>query len=1305
MAEVFKAKSFGVEGFEKILVIKRIRENLTKSEKFVDMFINEAKICVTLNHANIVQVFDLGKMEDSYFIAMEYVQGYDLATVNRFLVGSGDRLPLELGVFIISEVCKGLDYAHRRRDQNMNPVNIVHRDISPHNVLLSMEGEVKITDFGIAKAKTLLEENEHNVIKGKYAYMAPEQAQALDVDRRADIFSCGVVLYELLAGTNPLRGSDSVEIVRRAQDSDHPPLHEVAADVPEELAEIVRHAMAARSEDRYQSAARMYEDLMAFLFTTGRRVGSHDLARFMDDLHRELGAPGPQADVGRAIADAVGGEEASSVSEISYRSEEEITSVQVKLPSQMPAADDEATITTTTRTLTAQKREVTGIAVEFMAPEIPDKVRKNIEEIMISDGGHLVENQRDFIVGLFGIKIADGRDTEKAARCAIKIQKSLEIMDQPDELINGIGTGIHPGQVVLLEGKKVREDEAYFEFISSMRDLASRGAGCITASARARRLSEKYFRFESMERLTGEEEKLYRLIESRSQRELYGRFTGRKEELKKIGEILADVNTGHYRVLALKGDAGIGKTRLLHEVNERMAKTGHPYAWYEATIPVSGRIVPYQGASVMLRRILALEEIENVDRIRQSVNRLRELGLSQEEIDSCGVVLGLTTGDSVGPEERGRYLLSGMSKILTRLSRDRLSIFIWDGADSLDSESVNLIEELASGFDSGRMLLTVVYRESFSSRIQKLPVTARIALVPLNENDTAKMSLDRLGAKKASKNLLGEIVSKSGGNPLFIEEYIMALEEARQIEKKRGRISWHPERGRIEMPRTLRGLFSTRVEHLSTDQLGILQRASIIGLHFDLGLLAEVSGTGTDALKTQLSDLMSRGILIRISAEEYAFASDTIREVILDGILASDYESIHLSIAKAIEKLFAERLEKYYARLAAHYREAGEMIKAADYFIHAGDRVAAQYSHRVALEYYLEGLTIMEGLPNTDRARILGLCRTIATMSINMASIKTGLDIVEKGISISEELDDAHSLVSLYTLKGQLLVRDDHFSDAKLFFQSGLDLADDFADPAMRRDILSAIGELYLKYGDFHQAISMLEEAVTLCVATGDTAAHIQTLCTLSEGSAVAGMAEEGRKYLEEAEKLSMDYPDPMLRVRVVKAAAMGAYMQKNYGEALAASQRLREMSAEYGFALEESIAAHNMGDIYLNQGDYKRAYTFLRLSLDICREKRFSSLEMITEILLSYIDALKFESEEGLRKLEKTLEDAEETGTIWEHVQAHYFLGRIYYERGKEDVAMQHLEEVIRIGDESGNRIYDKKARELLRAMGNENP
>jgi serine/threonine protein kinase len=199
MGEVWRARSHGVEGFEKVLVIKRVLPALSQVSRFVEMFIAEAKIAVTLTHANIVQVFDLGIADGTYFLAMEYVPGADLGSALRWARKAERKFPQELSVYIVSELAKGLDYAHRRRDAELLPLGIVHRDVSPENVLLSYEGEVKLTDFGIAKSRESVYAP-RELPPGKFAYLAPEQARAEAIDVRADVYGLGSVLFELLAG-------------------------------------------------------------------------------------------------------------------------------------------------------------------------------------------------------------------------------------------------------------------------------------------------------------------------------------------------------------------------------------------------------------------------------------------------------------------------------------------------------------------------------------------------------------------------------------------------------------------------------------------------------------------------------------------------------------------------------------------------------------------------------------------------------------------------------------------------------------------------------------------------------------------------------------------------------------------------------------------------------------------------------------------------------------------------------------------------------------------------------------------------
>ena len=284
MAEVFKAKMFGVEGFEKIVAIKRILPEVAEDAEFIKMFVDEAKIAVKLQHPNVVQIFELGKIEGSYFIAMELINGKDIKTIRKRLKRVDLLMPVEQSTYIISQVCEGLDYAHRKTDEKMNPLNIVHRDISPQNMIVSYEGTVKLIDFGIAKAKSKSTKTQVGMLKGKFSYMSPEQVSGQPIDRRSDIFSLGVVFFEMLTGKRLFLGKNDVETLEKIRKAEVMPPSYFNSAVPPELDRIVLKALAKDREERYQWASEFSEDLKKFSYSSGKTFSRQDMMNFMSEF-------------------------------------------------------------------------------------------------------------------------------------------------------------------------------------------------------------------------------------------------------------------------------------------------------------------------------------------------------------------------------------------------------------------------------------------------------------------------------------------------------------------------------------------------------------------------------------------------------------------------------------------------------------------------------------------------------------------------------------------------------------------------------------------------------------------------------------------------------------------------------------------------------------------------------------------------------------------------------------------------------------------------------------------------------------
>ncbi len=284
MAEIHLAKTSGIAGFEKYVALKMIHPNFSQDEQFIQMLIDEAKITVQLQHVNIAQTFDLGRVGDTYYITMEYVDGADLYKLLRRASERGVPTPVNVAAYVGKEMATGLDYAHRKRDMSGRALRIVHRDVSPQNVLISHAGEVKLVNFGIAKATMRVRQTAVGVIKGKYYYMSPEQAWGDPLDHRSDIFSCAIVLYEMLTGQMLYLEEDLHRLLDMVRKANIAPPTTLRRDIPPQLERIVMHALSKRPDDRYQTAGDLATDLERFLHAYSPVFTASKVTAFFDKI-------------------------------------------------------------------------------------------------------------------------------------------------------------------------------------------------------------------------------------------------------------------------------------------------------------------------------------------------------------------------------------------------------------------------------------------------------------------------------------------------------------------------------------------------------------------------------------------------------------------------------------------------------------------------------------------------------------------------------------------------------------------------------------------------------------------------------------------------------------------------------------------------------------------------------------------------------------------------------------------------------------------------------------------------------------
>jgi serine/threonine-protein kinase len=287
MAQIYLARRKGPEASDELVVVKRILPHLGENKEFVQMFLDEAKIAARLAHPNIVAVYDLGAQDDSFFIAMEYIHGEDVRRMCKRAAAQGLELPVELACRVVTDACAGLDYAHKKTDPSGKPLNIVHRDVSPQNILVSFAGDVKVVDFGIAKAADQATVTRSGVLKGKYSYMSPEQAAGKRVDCRSDVFALGVVLYELLTSTRLFKRASDMQTLSAVAECKVMPPSQVNPRVPKELDPIVLKALAKEPDQRYSEALELQNALEEWMGPEQLATAPGELSAFMREVYAE----------------------------------------------------------------------------------------------------------------------------------------------------------------------------------------------------------------------------------------------------------------------------------------------------------------------------------------------------------------------------------------------------------------------------------------------------------------------------------------------------------------------------------------------------------------------------------------------------------------------------------------------------------------------------------------------------------------------------------------------------------------------------------------------------------------------------------------------------------------------------------------------------------------------------------------------------------------------------------------------------------------------------------------------------------
>ncbi len=1289
MAEVFKAKSYGVEGFEKILVIKRILPELARSQDFVDMFIHEAKLAVRLSHANVVQVFDLGKAtgevadgggpSDAYYIAMEYVHGLDLASTLARARRLGISLPVQMGVYVASEVAKGLDHAHRRRDEMLRPLGIVHRDVSPQNVLLSFEGEVKVTDFGIAKARGALDRSgPERTLQGKFGYMSPEQARGESVDARSDLFSLGTVLYECVTGVNPFTAPTTYETMRRVQACEYPPVELLRRDAPPELVTIVKTAMAPAAADRYASAGRMYEALLAFLYSQGSRYGAHDLAEFLAKFR--------ETNDGALTIGASGG----PLLEADVAGPQDRTPVEV--PTTRPASSVRASLGGRHAAINravemGERREVTGLVIE-LPREIPASVADKAANLVERWGGRVLRREAGHLAAVFGLGDPDGRDTEMATRCALVALRSIDAENPP-------GIGLHIGRIHVARSGEPTEDEKLGSLLDAARDLARVREGHAAISTAAMRQIKALFEFEPV---TDSDHPAVVpavvVLAVRGPREAFGRFVGRKDELRKIGEILAVATRRTCRVVTIRGDHGVGKTRLLHEVERRLRKGGYNVGFHTATCPPRGNEFPLSGIVSMLQVLCGTSEGDSDGRIMALQPRLRALGLQADEVTAVLTALGARTPSPRG--DANARLRQAFIRMVQSLCEDRAHAFAWDVAHAMDDDSFALLEEVRRRLKHARLVIAFAARPGFSHALEKADNHVAIDLGDLAPGEVERLVALRLGVEAAPDELLRFVRARASGHPLFVEEVIKGLVDVGAITVADRRVVSMKLVGQdLALPKTLRGLVASRVARLAPADRATLQAAAVLGDPIDANVLSSMLGLAMPALERSVATLKEQDFVVDRGPAGVGFASPVVPEIVADALTPEAAREMHAAAGQALENVGGQAPENA-ARIARHLYEAGDRERAATYFARSGERRLATRQLEAASRDFAHAIALADPALR-PAAELAGWLESLAAAVRLVRSAPDAVDLCKRVTDRVDQAGTREERVRVRVAAGHILAAVEHMEESRQQLDDAKAIAG--ADEDLLKPALLAEVERATRKGDFKRAWERLDELHRIVKTKSSDQEKHRVAIHLAQARAALGDRTTALESLREAEQLLPE--DAAATVERTRVRALVDHFTRDFRSAALHCEKAIEMGRELGLTYEVMVNLHNLGGSLVYLDDLPRAYGAFQQSLALCEESSYERLANYNRMFLAFLDGLQGTAD-GAKRLGQGIAYAESKDFTWDVVGGRALLAKLLHRRGTPEEARDAYERARALAMSAGHKlIADDCERALLALRG----
>jgi serine/threonine protein kinase/predicted ATPase len=1355
MAEVFLARTSVAQGLSKQLVIKKIHPAFARSRQFAAMFVDEARIALGLNHPNIVQVFDFGQLGENYFLAMEYVEGFDLLRVMQEVSRRRGMVPLGLCAYIVQQVAKGLDYAHRKTDDFGEPLGIVHRDVSPQNVLLSHDGAVKIVDFGIARAIDMQEEE--GVVKGKFAYMAPEQARGEVVDRRADVYSAGVVLFELATG-RPMFPGKGKDVLVQVKEGAVPRPRDFNREIPHELEEIILRAIAFDPGDRFQTGRDLQNALGRFQFELARQTGdlfdSGALAQF---LASALPPSERRTSQQLPTSPPPGSEPVARGTEPQRRRTRDSSippfsaGAGSATPSSASSAGEPARETRERKHVLVLEGHIAGAAAlerrlgRHEALRILKEFLAVARDIAFKYEAHVHRMDEAGLTCVVGLPAASEEDASRAIRLALGLIDALDAIGLDVEPDLRLAAGVQRGVALIRRNAEARSG---FELSAASTGMARRLAteaagGDILCGGEVARVAQDDWNFEELAtielpagaaaegepdsepgtsrqrarvyRVRGPKERVQRL---RERGRAGGELVGRELELKAMRDAYRDVLVrGGSRHVVVLGEAGVGKGALIGAFLDTIP--AGQAVFLHGAARAATYLTPLGLLADLGRDLLGLAEgaePREVIRRLETAARLFYFAPGDEAeipavVRATAPLFGARVEDApdMDADERRERIKQVMVRVERNFSVDRPLVIITEDAHWADDQSMELFREHLA-LRATRPLL-VVFTSRPDRRVLELARMARAEIIRLEELDQAarmELILRRFAPDDSMRELARHILSRTGGNPLFINEMIDSLVDRGILVADdgepgqsgvgplpdppsggakglpagppqgplpdppsggakglpagppQGLLRWVVRDAPLQVPATVEALLVTRIDQLPPVDKEALVCASVLGRRFSAGLVEELIGQPAG---DSLDALVERGLLVRHGAQQLAFRNDLTMSAAYGLLPEEERAGLHRIAAQRLSESPSYRPGQDDALIARHLELAGDARLAADAYLRAAAHAVDVGGSQDAFRQLTRALKL---LPATDHAlRFAARCQredVLRRLARRPAQLRE-IDAMRKE---AEALADPVRLALVHSRLAQFYIDVRRLPSALRAAEPALDYARRAGAPLAEAEALRLRAEIDRLSGQNAGALALCDQALALC--KGDREGlHQRALILNTRGTALWNMAR-----LHEG----LDaYAESLVIYRMLKLARLEARALNNMGLVLAALGEAEEALAHYksSLALDQALGDRagvvlklgNIGQCYADLGELERGERYLSKALKVSQEFGERTNTADVQVSLGQVSLQKRDLSRALELFERGLLQAREDNDRFQQIRALIYICLAQLENG----------------------------------------